>query len=47
LGIVSIGADELETLLEGDGEEIAFDFGSQRMKGLEDPMTGLTDMKIA
>jgi hypothetical protein len=46
LGIEKIGADELEALLEGDGEEIAFDFGSQRMKGLDDPMTGLTDMNI-
>jgi cell cycle checkpoint control protein RAD9A len=30
LGIESMGADELEALLEGDGEEVAFDFGSQR-----------------
>jgi cell cycle checkpoint control protein RAD9A len=31
LGIESMGADELAALLEGDGEEVGFDFESQKM----------------
>ena len=42
LGIENMGADELEALLEGDGEEVGFDFGSQRM--LSQPgIEGLAD----
>lgn len=29
LGIEDMGAEELEAMLEGEGEEVAFDFGSQ------------------
>lgn len=42
LGIESMGAEELEALLEGDGEEVAFDFGSQRIMS-QDGSGGLND----
>lgn len=35
LGIETMGADEFMDMLEGDGEEVGFDFGSQQVGGGE------------